>query len=44
LISEAGTQYGNAKSLLDRRKGELEQHLSRLEREKQGNKEKESEI
>ena len=37
-------QYGNAKSWLERKKNEHEQHLQRLQREKETNKETEGQI
>ena len=44
LINETGVQYGNAKSWLERKKNEHEQHLQRLQREKETNKETEGQI
>jgi uncharacterized protein (DUF3084 family) len=37
-------QYGNAKSWLERKKADHEQHLGRLQREKETNKETEASI
>ena len=44
LINTTGEQYGSAKDYLDRKKNEKEQHQSRLDREKESNKEAESSI
>ena len=37
MINETGKQHGNVKDWLDRKKTELEEHQSRLEREKESN-------
>ena len=44
LINETGVQYGNAKSWLERKKQDQEQHLNRLQRERETNKETEGQI
>ena len=44
LINESGVQYGERKNFLERKKEELEQHVGRLNREKETNKETEGQI
>jgi len=44
LINETGEQYGSSKEFLDRQKADLEDHKKKLDREKDNNKELESNI
>jgi hypothetical protein len=44
LINETGEQYGSAKDFLDKKKSDLEDHKKKLERERENNKELESNI
>ena len=44
LINETGEQYGSAKDFLDKKKTDLEDHKQKLERERENNKELESNI
>ncbi len=44
LINETGEQYGSAKDQLDKKRGDLEEHKNKLGREKENNKETESNI
>ena len=44
LINETGEQYGSSKEFLDKKKADLEDHKKKLDREKENNKELESNI
>lgn len=44
LINETGEQYGSAKDFLDKKKSDLEDHKKKLDRERDNNKELESNI
>ena len=44
LINETGEQYGSSKEFLDKKKADLEDHKKKLDREKDNNKELESNI
>lgn len=44
MINETGEQYGSAKDFLDKKKADLEDHKKTLDRERENNKELESNI
>ena len=44
LINETAVQFGDRKSEFERKKKDLEQHITRLDREKETNKATEGEI
>jgi coiled-coil domain-containing protein 39 len=44
LINQTGEQYGSSKDFLDKKRSDLEDHKKKLEREKENNKELESNI